>query len=1279
MKKTLAAVTSLFFVALYAFSYWVATTENGLSWLLARIQNNIKGELTVKNPSGDLISTTRFSQIHYVDDNIDLSAANVKIHFKLSSLISKTIHFTTLEASDISIKLSAQDNDKTQATETFELNLPIALKIDKGYFTTFVFDAPPTPSLQLANISWQQLTLKTKLTLNRLHLENEYGTIITSGSIGLNAQQNIKLKTNWRLKPLNRIAEAQGSMLINGHLNNPKIYLESYFPFKSTLLAEVENLLINPHWQASFQSHDIKLDEIHPSLRTHAKEINFKSSGTLTAFNLVGSGTLTDKTLDSWQFDIDAQSNQKNTVINMLRLYAKASPAQLNASATFSSPISHISRNTSFTLKTHWNALQWPVDGDAKTLSQQGEMDISGILDNYSLSLSADIAVASQPFQNLVLSGTGNLQELALTQLGGEYINGTWLGNATINWSDAITWQANLTGENIDLSVLNKKYPSRLNSHINFTGMYHQNTLQTHSKIASLEGMFLGYPVQGKGEVVYADNQLQLRDVALNSKDTKFTASLSLDELGNETNTRIQAKWAISTNGLDQLTPHLKGNLQGQGTIQGLLQSPLIKAKVVGKKVNYKDKFSATTLNANINIDMTGKQTSHVNANGKQLQWGNSRIDQVNITGAGKPNKHRLKLALSGSEDLQFNTMANGEWKHQQWLLSLDKAKLHSRLFGQWEQQKTTPLQLSHKRLALSDYCFKNTNTKTSRKTTAKPKNTEERVCLTIQSDFQQWQGSLRGNNLSLSHIVPLLPPQIKQISGAISGKSHFTYQPNHPLQIRSLWHSDSGEFEYTIENGITQKSRFSNLQTNVTSKGEGLTLNSSLQIDNAGTMTLEATLPKALTLQIPLSEQPLSSQLTINLTSLDIISLLIPEVRATEGSWVSGISIEGTLASPIVAGNSRLVASNVSLPRWGVYLNSLETNTYSTKNSPMHIEGRATSKSGFVTFSGEVIHPNNSSMLSRLKIEGNEFTAVNLPEAHIEITPKLQIIMDDGNIQMEGELLINRADLQIFSNQSSISPSTDIIIIDNDSLVEKTGAPLFELTANVKIRFGDQVRLHGYGFDGKLKGDLVIIEKPNDLTRATGELQIIDGKYKAFSQELTITHGKLLYASTAVDNPTVNIRATRTTSNNVIAGVIVSGEAQAPKIDLFSEPAMDDADVLAYIVFGYPIKQASTADGAILSRAASSIGLAGGEKLAKDIADNFGIDEVRIESSNTTQAASLVLGKYLSPKLYIQYAIGIGQTVDAMQFQYQITDKWLIKGESAETQGADILYTIEK
>jgi translocation and assembly module TamB len=77
-------------------------------------------------------------------------------------------------------------------------------------------------------------------------------------------------------------------------------------------------------------------------------------------------------------------------------------------------------------------------------------------------------------------------------------------------------------------------------------------------------------------------------------------------------------------------------------------------------------------------------------------------------------------------------------------------------------------------------------------------------------------------------------------------------------------------------------------------------------------------------------------------------------------------------------------------------------------------------------------------------------------------------------------------------------------------------------------------------------------------------------------------------------------------------------------------------------------------------------------------------VDELGFESSERGtgdgKQASLVIGKYLSPKLYISYGIGLLEPVSTVRLEYSITKSLELVTESSGTQtGGDLIYTIER
>ena len=188
----------------------------------------------------------------------------------------------------------------------------------------------------------------------------------------------------------------------------------------------------------------------------------------------------------------------------------------------------------------------------------------------------------------------------------------------------------------------------------------------------------------------------------------------------------------------------------------------------------------------------------------------------------------------------------------------------------------------------------------------------------------------------------------------------------------------------------------------------------------------------------------------------------------------------------------------------------------------------------------------------------------------------------------------------------------------------------------------------------------------------------MVQGQYSIYRQDLTIERGRFIFASGPISDPGLDMRAVRRTGE-ILAGVLARGTLKSPELILFSEPSMSDTDTLSYLMLGRPADQAGRADGELLYQAASSLGAAGGELLAKKIGNVFGIQDVTIQTGTTPQDTALVIGTYLSPRLYINYGIGLLEPVNTFRMRYKLNKNWQFQSETGVHSGADILYTIER
>jgi translocation and assembly module TamB len=145
-----------------------------------------------------------------------------------------------------------------------------------------------------------------------------------------------------------------------------------------------------------------------------------------------------------------------------------------------------------------------------------------------------------------------------------------------------------------------------------------------------------------------------------------------------------------------------------------------------------------------------------------------------------------------------------------------------------------------------------------------------------------------------------------------------------------------------------------------------------------------------------------------------------------------------------------------------------------------------------------------------------------------------------------------------------------------------------------------------------------------------------------------------------------------------VVAGVQIRGTLKAPEVTIFSIPPMAQERALQYLVLGHPLGESSGAQGNLASKAASTLGLRGGNVLARSVGQGVGLDQAGIETKGDLKQASFVAGKYLSPNLYLSYGIGLFDPVSTLRLRYVLSSKWTLQAEKGAATGADILYRVE-
>jgi translocation and assembly module TamB len=136
----------------------------------------------------------------------------------------------------------------------------------------------------------------------------------------------------------------------------------------------------------------------------------------------------------------------------------------------------------------------------------------------------------------------------------------------------------------------------------------------------------------------------------------------------------------------------------------------------------------------------------------------------------------------------------------------------------------------------------------------------------------------------------------------------------------------------------------------------------------------------------------------------------------------------------------------------------------------------------------------------------------------------------------------------------------------------------------------------------------------------------------------------------------------------------------------MFSFPAMSQAEQLSWLTTGRPLSALSSGESSSLTQTALALSLAGDSAIADRIGNRLGLDQFGFAASGAGfegeqgGQSSLTIGKYLSPRLFISYAIGVFEPVNIFRAEFSLNNHWkLVTETDGVNNRGDIFYEIEK
>jgi autotransporter translocation and assembly factor TamB len=457
----------------------------------------------------------------------------------------------------------------------------------------------------------------------------------------------------------------------------------------------------------------------------------------------------------------------------------------------------------------------------------------------------------------------------------------------------------------------------------------------------------------------------------------------------------------------------------------------------------------------------------------------------------------------------------------------------------------------------------------------------------------------------------------------------------------------------------------------------EGLTGEIDLVVDEADQSELvvvlgRVSLPRLTNLEFDPGEQPVDGDLEVRLDDISLVEAFLMEIAEARGSFLLTTRVGGTLEALTVDGDADLSDGYALIPTIGLELTDMQFSASGRQEGTIEVNGQVRSGEGILRLTGRSERYPSAAEPTVFQVRGERFLLMDMPEVNLLAEPSLDLSFDGTTARLTGDVAIPRGRLGFPDlPPTAVTPSDDVVIV-GDTLVAKE--PPVPFGTDITVTLGDDVFFNGFGFTSNLVGAVRIQQEPGGQPSGRGEVRFINGTFRSFGQELRIEPGRLLFSG-PIDDPAVDARAFVRASDGTEAGFRIGGTVQDLDVTTYSMPPKSDSDVMAYILFGRPMNQTSSAEG---NEASNSAAVLGANMLAMSLAPSLGLDEARIDTGSSQNKAQLVVGKYLSPRLYVGYGVGIYEPISTLRLRYLLTARWSIEAITGDQQSTDLLWRIE-
>ncbi|PRA33989.1 translocation/assembly module TamB domain-containing protein [Pseudomonas poae] len=1214
----IAGLAVLAILVLMLLALWtVLGTQAGSRWALGRVPG-----LTVEHFQGHLGGQWSADHLLWQQEGSRVELDAPTFDWSPACLLRMTLCINQLDVEKVSLQFPPGTEESSGPIQLPELKLPVAIQLGDVRVGSLLYNgSEELKGLQLA-AHWTAAGMQ----IDSVHLQRDdlvldlNGLLQPTGDWPLTATGNLSLPYAPGGAPWKVALKVDGDLLKTLKLDADS---SGYLPAK--LSGELQPLVDNLPAQLHITADGFKPSADLPDT-LQLNQLDLSAKGDLKGgYQLLGKAVLpaekgpVDLLL---QGKVDAKGAQiAGLDLNAGDKQSLKLSAQLDWQQGFSADA-----------RIDWLDFPWhrlyPVIDEPQVALRTFNGEISYKDGNYLGNLKAALDGPAGKF-NVVTPFSGDLTQIFLPELKLTAGQGKAEGHLNVQFADGIAWDTAL-----DLSALNPAYwvaelPGTLAGPLRSKGEFKNEQLKLNADL-DLKGRLRGQTAVLAAKAEGAGEQWTLGNLDIRLGDNRINGSGSLQQ-------RLAGQIDIKLARLAQLWPQLRGQVNGRLDVAGRLNAPQGKLDLKGQQLAFADnRLQNLTLDATLD----SAQRAKLDLKGSGIQSGDTQVGTLTASAQGDIKSQKVQLDLAGPL-VKLALALDGNLDKGNWRGRLASGDVQAG--GQdWKLQAPARIErLADGKLTFAAHCWVSGPASLcgeDQRLMPEPKLRYHLKQFPIDSlaaflpkDFA-WQGKLNADvQLDLPDSGPKGVVSVDASGGTLRVKD------------KDQWL----DFPYDtlkLETTLNPK----RIDTQLNFRGGKL-----------GELMVQAQinpLPK---------NKPITGNFNLSGLDLAVARPFVPMVEKLSGKLNGNGRISGGLLAPQVNGSVNLIGGEVSGPELPISLEGLNVQALIAGESVQLNGAWRSGKAGQGSLKGQIDW--GQALVVDLSLQGSQLPVTVEPYAVLEVAPDLKISMKDDKLAIAGKVQIPRGDITVRElPPSTVKVSDDTVIVGSQT---EEGKPPMAMAMDIDVAVGeDQLNFAGFGLTAKVQGHVHI----GDNLDTRGELWLNDGRYRAYGQKLDVRRARLLFAG-PLDQPYLDIEAIRKT-DDIIAGIRLSGSAEQPTTQIFSEPAMSQEQALSYLVLGRPLSSTGE-DNNMLAQAALGLGLMGSAGVTSDLAKNLGIQDFELDTQGSGTSTAVVASGKITEKLSLRYGVGVFEPASTIALRYLLSRKVYLEVASGVASSLDIFY----